>query len=112
MHELLSLEFITTIASFITAAGVIFSASRRGKKWFFREIHSRIDELGDLAKNLQRESRRLEILMLIKDYPENKEAIENAFSYYKNLGANSYVDGEVKNWRAENSKKEGENNGN
>ena len=104
------LTVINTCAAIITALGVIIGASKHGRKWLLKpldnklsahiaNINKTVDHLGKKLSNQQREGRRIEILMLLRDYPNNVEAIEGAFSYYKKLGGNTYIDRLVEKWR-------------
>lgn len=113
--ELLNSGFFASVATLLsalaTSIGLIYKLRKPLARWFglndlqlqLAENNRRISELVTESRNEHREMRieslRTHILLLISDYPDNVEAIESAFTEYKELGGNSYVAHMVADWR-------------
>lgn len=101
----------TLLSALATSIGLIYKLRKPLARWFglddlrtqLAENNERISKLSVESRNehrqMQMESLRTHILLLISNYPDNVEAIESAFTEYKELGGNSYVAHMVADWR-------------
>ncbi|MDR2514446.1 MAG: hypothetical protein LBD02_04460 [Christensenellaceae bacterium] len=83
---------LTGIAGIITAIGIIFAATKRGRDWL---IHPALD----LSHANRLLLRRLEFLLTVNTQPEKAEVIEKVYAEYKGMGGNGYVDGVYNAWK-------------
>ena len=92
LKELLAGIGLSDLAQLITALGVIFMATKKGRELLIKPAM-------DGIKKLTLGQKRQELLFLIHSDPHNVEAIEHVYDEYHKLGGNSYVDKIMRDWR-------------
>jgi len=99
LNDWLAALSLGDIASTITAIGVIFALTKKGRSYIIAPAIDKIDEIENELIENKKHRLRIEILMLIKDYPQNIQVIEDVYASYKACGGNFYVDTLVGEWK-------------
>ena len=88
----ISLELLlSSIACILVSLATIVAYSLKIKKWLFQDIYAKLDKLESLCK-------RNELITLFKNYPENVQAIEEAYDDYERIKGNGYIKALHQEW--------------